>query len=125
MPWWKRTGGAVLLSAGVLGAPAFDVAGQSALDRSPDGAEARERELGTITVIGRLPTSLPTQIPTTIEGITGADISVTINAIDAEDALKYFPSLNVRERYIGDDRGEREFSGEHRQVAAARAGVAR
>ena len=32
--------------------------------------EALSRELGTVTVIGRRPTSLPTQIPTTIEGIT-------------------------------------------------------
>ena len=60
------------------------------------------RELGTVTVIGRRPTSLPTQIPTTIEGISGADIRVRINATDAEDALKYFPSLVVRKRYIGD-----------------------
>ena len=60
------------------------------------------RDLGTVTVIGRRPSSLPTQIPTTIEGISGADIRVRINATDAEDALKYFPSLLVRKRYIGD-----------------------
>jgi iron complex outermembrane receptor protein len=65
-------------------------------------ADARTRDLGTITVIGRRPTSLPTQIPTTIEGITAADIEVTVNATDAEDALKYFPSLLVRKRYVGD-----------------------
>jgi iron complex outermembrane recepter protein len=60
------------------------------------------RELGTVTVIGRRLTSLPTQIPTTIEGISGADLRLRINATDAEDALKYFPSLLVRKRYIGD-----------------------
>jgi iron complex outermembrane receptor protein len=65
-------------------------------------AETRSRGIGTVTVIGRRPTSLPTQIPTTIEGIAGADIRVRINATDAEDALKYFPSLVVRKRYIGD-----------------------
>ncbi|MEO8466595.1 MAG: TonB-dependent receptor [Gammaproteobacteria bacterium] len=70
--------------------------------RSSSDADVRTRELGTITVIGRRPTSLPTQIPTTIEGITGAEIEVQINATDSEDALKYFPSLNVRKRYIGD-----------------------
>ena len=64
--------------------------------------EEPSRELGTVTVIGRRPTSLPTQIPTTIEGIDGEDIRVRINATDAEDALKYFPSLLVRKRYIGD-----------------------
>ncbi len=55
-----------------------------------------------VTIHGGRPTSLPTQIPTTIEGITAAQIAERINAFDAEDALKYFPSLNVRKRYIGD-----------------------
>ncbi|HEY6640617.1 TonB-dependent receptor [Povalibacter sp.] len=63
---------------------------------------APTRTLGTVTVVGTRPTSLPTQIPTTIEGITGADIADTINATDAQDALKYLPSLVVRKRYIGD-----------------------
>jgi iron complex outermembrane receptor protein len=60
------------------------------------------KTLGTVMVTGGQPTSLPTQIPTTIEGITGQQIEETINATDSEDALKYFPSLNVRKRYIGD-----------------------
>ncbi len=63
---------------------------------------APTKTLGTVTVVGTRPTSLPTQIPTTIEGITGDDVADTINASDAEDALKYFPSLVVRKRYIGD-----------------------
>jgi iron complex outermembrane receptor protein len=67
-----------------------------------DAGDAPSRDLGTVTVLGRRATSLPTQIPTTIEGITGADVDVRINATDAEDALKYFPSLVVRKRYIGD-----------------------
>jgi iron complex outermembrane receptor protein len=68
-----------------------------------DGAgDARSRDLGTVTVIGRRPTSLPTQIPTTIEGIGAQEIRTRINATDAEDALKYLPSLVVRKRYIGD-----------------------
>jgi iron complex outermembrane receptor protein len=67
-----------------------------------DASGAPSRELGTMTVLGRRTTSLPTQIPTTIEGISGADMAVRINAVDAEDALKYFPSLLVRKRYIGD-----------------------
>src|SRR6187551_2262421 len=68
-----------------------------------EGADdAPSRSLGTVTVIGRRPSSLPTQIPTTIEGIDGEDIRERINATDAEDALKYFPSLLVRKRYAGD-----------------------
>ena len=58
--------------------------------------------IGTVVIAGVNPTSLPTQIPTTIEGITRAQIENTINASDAEDALKYMPSLLVRKRYIGD-----------------------
>jgi iron complex outermembrane receptor protein len=64
--------------------------------------EAPTRTLGTVTVTATRPSSLPTQIPTTIEGITGTRIAEAINATDSEDALKYFPSLLVRKRYVGD-----------------------
>ncbi|MGJ9417665.1 TonB-dependent receptor [Massilia sp. CMS3.1] len=64
--------------------------------------DAPVKQMGTVIVTGNRPTSLPTQIPTTIEGITAAEIARTINATDAEDALKYLPSLLVRKRYIGD-----------------------
>ncbi|HEX5049359.1 MAG TPA: TonB-dependent receptor, partial [Gammaproteobacteria bacterium] len=60
------------------------------------------RELGTMTVIGRRESSLPAQIPTTVEGIDREQLDAKVNAVDAEDALKYFPSLLVRKRYIGD-----------------------
>ena len=65
-------------------------------------APAPTRELGVVTITGGQPTSLPTQIPTTTEGITREQIDRSINATDSEDALKYFPSLLVRKRYIGD-----------------------
>jgi iron complex outermembrane receptor protein len=58
--------------------------------------------LGLVTVSGAASTSLPTVIPTTLEGVTAADIARNINATDAEDALKYLPSLLVRKRYPGD-----------------------
>ncbi|MFL6657247.1 MAG: TonB-dependent receptor, partial [Massilia sp.] len=61
-----------------------------------------EKVMGTIIVEGGRPTSLPTQIPTTIEGVTAQQIEQTINATDSEDALKYLPSLMVRKRFIGD-----------------------
>lgn len=60
------------------------------------------RQLGTVIVTGSNPTSLPTQIPTTIEGVNAEEIARGINATDAEDALKYLPSLLVRKRYNGD-----------------------
>ncbi len=65
-------------------------------------ADAPVKSLGVVTVTGGQPTSLPTQIPTTMEGITREQIERTVNATDSEDALKYFPSLLVRKRYIGD-----------------------
>jgi len=58
--------------------------------------------LDTVVITGSQPTSLPRQIPTTIESITRDEIETSINATDAEDALKYLPSLLVRKRYIGD-----------------------
>jgi iron complex outermembrane recepter protein len=60
------------------------------------------RSLGTVTVTGEQPTSLPTQIPTTTESATREQIGRSVNAADSEDALKYFPSLLVRKRYTGD-----------------------
>jgi iron complex outermembrane receptor protein len=60
------------------------------------------RDLGTVTIMSGQPTSLPTQIPTTIEGITREQIESSVNASDSEDALKYLPSLLVRKRYVGD-----------------------
>nr|WP_145552495.1 TonB-dependent receptor [Variovorax boronicumulans] len=78
------------------------VAAGAALAQAADDAPERQKSLGIVTVSGGQPTSLPTQIPTTIEGVTRAQIATTVNATDAEDALKYLPSLLVRKRYIGD-----------------------
>lgn len=58
--------------------------------------------LDKLQVRGLQPTSLPLHIPTTSEGISGEQVRERINATDAQDALKYFPSLLVRKRYIGD-----------------------
>ncbi len=63
---------------------------------------ARAATLARITVTGGRPTTLPVEIPTTLMSITAEQVARSINATDAEDALKYFPSLNVRKRYIGD-----------------------
>lgn len=70
------------------------------------GAQTTEpppvRELDRVTIVGNRPATLPLEIPTTTETIDGKQIARSINATDSEDALKYFPSLNVRKRYIGD-----------------------
>jgi iron complex outermembrane receptor protein len=60
------------------------------------------KKLESVTISGGRPSSLPTQIPTTMEGISGEQVEQAINAFDSEDALKYLPSLNVRKRYPGD-----------------------
>lgn len=65
-------------------------------------AAAPVRELGVVTVTGGQASTLPTHIPATMEGITREQIEQSINATDSEDALKYFPSLLVRKRYVGD-----------------------
>lgn len=65
--------------------------------------ETPGKDLGVVTITNSgQPTSLPTQIPTTMEGITGAQIEQVINATDSEDAIRYLPSLLVRKRYIAD-----------------------
>jgi iron complex outermembrane receptor protein len=37
-----------------------------------------------------------------MEGSTQEQIEKTVNATDSQDAIKYFPSLLVRKRYVGD-----------------------
>lgn len=88
----------------VLGGAAFPwLAGAVFAQAGPAGeAPERAKSLGVVTVSGGQPSSLPTQIPTTIEGVTREEIDARINASDSEDALKYLPSLLVRKRYIGD-----------------------
>ena len=60
------------------------------------------KDTGVVTITASNPTSLPTQVPATMEGITARQIEEQVNATDSEDALKYLPSLLVRKRYIGD-----------------------
>ncbi|CDG83150.1 TonB-dependent receptor [Janthinobacterium agaricidamnosum] len=84
------------LSSGAFAQAAHEASAAAGADDTP------LKQLGTVTINGSRPTSLPTQIPTTIEGVTRQEIERGINATDAEDALKYLPSLLVRKRYIGD-----------------------
>ncbi|MBY0574059.1 MAG: TonB-dependent receptor plug domain-containing protein, partial [Undibacterium sp.] len=80
-----------------LAFPAF------ANDSHNDGdQDIQKAKVERVMIKGDKPTTLPTEIPTTIEGISAKAIETTINALDAEDALKYLPSLLVRKRYDGD-----------------------
>jgi iron complex outermembrane receptor protein len=98
MPLPSRRAAAVLL----LSPCALAVAQTLSPEQASAAADERESRAGVITITGTRPTSLPTVIPTTIEGITGEQLRQQVNATDAPDALKYFPSLLVRKRYIGD-----------------------
>ncbi len=71
-------------------------------DTPPLPGAKPEFTLDRVLVRGLQATSLPTRIPTTVEGVTRDEIVDRINATDAQDALKYLPSLLVRKRYIGD-----------------------
>ncbi|MGZ4997499.1 MAG: TonB-dependent receptor [Methylobacter sp.] len=42
------------------------------------------------------------KLPATTESVTSEKIDNTINAMTAEDTIKYLPSIQVRKRYIGD-----------------------
>ena len=88
------------LAAFALGWP-LSLLAQTSSDTS-SSPEAPVKALGVVIVEGSRPTSLPTQIPTTMEGITARQIEATVNATDSEDVLRYFPSLLVRKRYVGD-----------------------
>lgn len=73
----------------------------SAQDLAPQ-TESPAKSLGMVVVSGGQPSSLPTQIPTTIESVSRQQLEEAVNATDSEDAIKYLPSLLVRKRYAGD-----------------------
>ena len=84
-------------------AAAFPLALQAQVNEAPSSDDnVPVKSLGVVTVIGSQPTSLPTQIPATMESVTREQIDRTVNATDSQDALKYLPSLLVRKRYLGD-----------------------
>ena len=69
---------------------------------SPGAFAEPQKDAGVVTITASNPTSWPTQIPATMEGLSARQIEEQVNASDSEDALKYLPSLLVRKRYIGD-----------------------
>ena len=78
--------------------------------RSPQGGEGPESIV--VTAERRLPEmvvrdsqSLPerNQLPATTESVTAQQLADTVNLVNVEDTLKYFPGLIVRKRNAGDD----------------------
>ena len=97
--WWRTNARPLAAALALAGA-----ARAAADDATPplDTTLLADVTLERVTVTAARPATLPTEISTTIESITGKQDERTINATDAEDALKYVPSLSVRKRYIGD-----------------------
>ncbi|UUX95988.1 TonB-dependent receptor [Aquabacterium sp. J223] len=76
-------------------------AGPAAAPASED-ADAPRRDGGVVVIRAPRAGTLPTALPATIEGLSRQDIETRGRAADAEDVLKYLPSLLVRKRYDGD-----------------------
>ncbi len=91
---------ASLLAAIYMGA--FCQAANAQQTNAQEASDGPIKTLGTVTVNSGPPSSLPSEIPTTMEGVSGEEVATRINATDSGDALKYLPSLLVRKRYIGD-----------------------
>jgi len=73
-----------------------------------DSADAgNEQQLDELTVKGernQIP-AVPANLPATTEGVTARQIDESVNAVTSAEAIKYLPSIVVRERYIGDRNG--------------------
>jgi iron complex outermembrane receptor protein len=72
--------------------------------KADDGAK---KELPEMTVTDTATPAAETskeryKLPATTESITSEKLDNTINAMRAEDTIKYLPSIQVRSRYIGD-----------------------
>lgn len=73
------------------------------------GASAAEESDVKLTEISVLAEpdkpAVPANIPSTTESVTSKQIAATVNSVSSAGALRYLPSVHVRERYIGDVNG--------------------
>jgi iron complex outermembrane receptor protein len=69
---------------------------------SPEDPATPQRDGGVVFIRAPRAGTLPTALPATLEGLSRQDIESRLRAADAEDVLKYLPSLLVRKRYDGD-----------------------
>ncbi|MBH9578686.1 TonB-dependent receptor [Inhella proteolytica] len=67
-----------------------------------DGAEPPPAQLDTVRLQVAAASSLLAPVLATRESLSAEELARQVNAVDAEDALRYFPSLSVRKRYMGD-----------------------
>lgn len=65
-------------------------------------AQEAEASLPQVTVEASRSVAERNQLPSTTASVTADQIAATVNAMNAEDTLKYLPSVLIRKRYIGD-----------------------
>lgn len=108
-----------LLAAGVaaLPAPALAQTQAQSADTSPltrtkpaqhKSSPQKSTTLSTVNVSGHAMRPLPPALasaPAVVESVTAAQIHDTVNLMTTAEALKYLPSIEVRERFIGDRNG--------------------
>ncbi|TFW10017.1 TonB-dependent receptor [Oxalobacteraceae bacterium OM1] len=68
----------------------------------PFAARAQDATLPSVLIQGTRSVMERNQSPMTNESVTAARIADTVNAMTAEDALKYLPDILIRRRFIGD-----------------------
>lgn len=63
-----------------------------------------DKQLGEM-VIKSDKAALPANLPASTESVTATQIAESVNSVSSAGALKYVPSVHVRERFIGDVNG--------------------
>ncbi|MBW8783269.1 MAG: TonB-dependent receptor plug domain-containing protein, partial [Novosphingobium sp.] len=74
----------------------------AALADEASGADGQQAPRRDIVVVGEKPATEIDNPPATAVETTAEQIATTTNAVTVEDTIKYFPSLIVRRRHIGD-----------------------
>ena len=93
-----------LAAAVLFGLLNFPGAAAYAVDASLGPTDTEVERLPALTVTGTAaPIPDQYQLPQTTRSTTAAQMDDTVNAVDVEDAVKYFPSLFLRKRNYGDN----------------------
>ncbi|WP_375395010.1 TonB-dependent receptor [uncultured Sphingomonas sp.] len=84
------------LAAAASGLPIIALASSAAAQTAPTGSQA------DILVVAERQTKGIDNAPNSSAAVTGDTIATTVNALNVEQALRYLPSLVIRQRHIGD-----------------------
>ncbi|MDB5431516.1 MAG: putative TonB-dependent siderophore receptor [Caulobacter sp.] len=91
------------LRALLLGAATGALIPVSALADDSDGD--RPTTVSPVEITARTDAPIATASPATTESADAGTLRDTVNAVNAEDTVKYLPSLLVRKRHVGDTQG--------------------